>query len=209
MFQISPPEAAHPRPKHRLPGDASPLNLPEIRRAAARPYDLMTAPTLHTKRLTLRPHVHADYEPLAAFYQTDRAQYVNGPVDPIRVWYGFGMDVGSWDLQGFGAWAITHSDGTLFGQVGLNRPPFFPENELGWILFDGYEGHGYATEAARAARAFAYDTLGWTTAVSYIDPENAASIRVAERLGATLDLEAPKPDPGDLVYRHPAPEART
>ena len=57
-----------------------------------------------------------------------------------------------------------------------------------------------------AARAHAYGALGWTTAVSYIDPQNARSIRVAERMGAKLDPDAVPMDPGDLVYRHPAPE---
>ena len=207
MFQISPPEAVQRHRKRRPECAALPFTLPKISRAAARPFDLMPAPTLHTDRLILRPHVLADYEPLAAFYQSDRAQYVHGPVDSVRVWYGFGMDVGSWDLQGFGAWAVTLSDKTLIGQITLNHPPAYPENELGWILFDGYEGNGYVAEAATAARAYAFNTIGWTTAVSYIDPNNARSIRVAERLGATLDANAAKPDPEDLVYRHPAPEA--
>ena len=83
-----------------------------------------------------------------------------------------------------------------------------PETEIGWVLFDGHEGKGFATEAARATLVFARDTLGWTEIVSYIAPENQASVRVAERLGATLDTAAPQPKPGDnaLVYRHPKPE---
>ncbi|MCH2169093.1 MAG: GNAT family N-acetyltransferase, partial [Oceanicola sp.] len=40
------------------------------------------------------------------------------------------------------------------------------------------------------------------TLVSYVDPRNERSSRLAERLGATLDAEAPRPDPLDLVYRH-------
>ena len=48
-------------------------------------------------------------------------------------------------------------------------------------------GKGYATEAAQAARAHAYDVLGWETAISLIDPENLGSKAVAERLGARFD----------------------
>ena len=79
--------------------------------------------------------------------------------------------------------------------------------EIGWLLLPGFEGRGYATEAARAARAYAYDSLGWTTAVSYCDPENVRSLAVARRLGCTEDPAAEPFDPGDIVFRHPAPEA--
>ncbi len=50
------------------------------------------------------------------------------------------------------------------------------------------------------------DSRGMTRLVSYIDPRNSRSIRLAERLGAKLDPKAAKVDPDDLVYRHP--EAR-
>ena len=91
------------------------------------------------------------------------------------------------------------------------HPITWPEREIGWSVYDpAIEGTGIAREAAEAVRAWAYTTLGWTTAVSYIDPDNAASIRLAERLGCTLDEAAEKPE-GEpcLVYRHPAPEALT
>ena len=67
------------------------------------------------------------------------------------------------------------------------------------------EGKGYAFEAAQAARAHAFDVLGWETAVSYIDPGNARSIELAERLGAVRDPEAAPFHEGDLVFRHSAP----
>ena len=52
-----------------------------------------------------------------------------------------------------------------------------------------------------------YSNLGWETAVSYIDPKNLDSIRLAERLGAKKDHEAATIDGNDAVYRHPAPDA--
>ena len=55
-------------------------------------------------------------------------------------------------------------------------------------------------------RDFAFGTLGWTTLVSFIDPENNRSIALAERLGAACDDRIDHPDGGlTLVYRHPAP----
>ena len=66
-----------------------------------------------------------------------------------------------------------------------------------------------SSEAARALRDWAYATQGWTTLVSHVHPENARSIRLAERLGARLDPSAPHPeDDPCIVYRHPGPEGR-
>ena len=50
-------------------------------------------------------------------------------------------------------------------------------------------GRGYATEAARRVREFAYAQLGWRTLVSFIAPENVPSQRVAQRLGATFERD--------------------
>lgn len=88
------------------------------------------------------------------------------------------------------------------GQVGINHGPLFPEKELGWFVYAGHEGRGYATEAALALRGWAFETLKLPSLVSYIAPGNTASIAVAERLGARLDRVAPRADPKDLVYRH-------
>ena len=164
-----------------------------------------TCPTLSTDRLTLRPRTRADFDAFAAFYQTDRSRHVGGPLPAARVWYGFMAEVGYWATDGFGGWAVERrADGALIGEVCIQHPPFFPEVELGWTLLDGFEGHGYATEAAEAARDWAFGTRGLSTLVSYIDPENARSIAVAERLGATRDSQARAMDPEDFVYRHRA-----
>ena len=105
-----------------------------------------------------------------------------------------------------------HDDDTPLGIVGHWYPWGWPETEVGWVLFDSaHEGKGYATEAARRCVTHAWDALGWDTAVSYIAKDNLASVRVAERLGATLDADAaaPNPDKPCLVYRHPRPEGAT
>jgi RimJ/RimL family protein N-acetyltransferase len=166
------------------------------------------APVIRTARLTLRPHRLSDWEPMAAFFESDAAKYVGGPYDRRRAWHGFASDVGSWSLLGFGPWGVDETaTGAFVGQVGLNKPAYFPEREIGWIVFPAFQRRGYAHEAALAARAYAYRTLGWTTAVSYIDRDNAASIALARRLGCVEDPGAARWDPVDIVFRHPAPEA--
>jgi RimJ/RimL family protein N-acetyltransferase len=165
---------------------------------------MTVAPVIRTARLTLRPHRLSDWEPIAVFFESDAARYVGGPLPRRRSWFGFGADVGSWELLGFGPWAVDETaTGAFVGQIGLNQPAHFPEHEIGWIVFPAFQGRGFATEGARAARDFAADTLGWTTAVSYIDPANAASIAVARHLGCTEDPDAARFDADDLVFRHP------
>ena len=167
------------------------------------------APILTTPRLKLRPHRLEDFTAMAEFFASDAARYVGGPLSDRRAWFGFAADVGSWDLMAFGAWAVEETaTGVLVGQVGLNKPAFFPEREIGWIVFPAFQRRGFAFEAAQAARRFAFCDLGWTTAVSYIDHDNATSIALARRLGAAEDPDAARWDDEDVVYRHPAPEAR-
>ncbi len=169
----------------------------------------MIAPELRTERLLLRPHRVEDFDRLAALYETPRSKHIGGPLTRGEAWRGFAGDVGSWALLGFGTWAIeVRADGAYAGQIGLNHPADFPEREIGWVLWEEFQGKGYAFEAAMCARDFAYRQLGWTTVVSYIDPDNERSIGLAKRMGATLDPDAPTPnDEGCLVYRHPAPFA--
>ncbi len=159
-------------------------------------------PTLTTARLTLRPMVPGDFPAYAAFMADGRSALMGGPWNVGAAWGNFCHDAAGWPLFGIGALMI-EAKGVTVGQVGVSHGPRFPESELGWLLYAGHEGQGYATEAARALRDWAF-AQGLPTLVSYIGPENTRSARVAERLGAVLDPQAEPQDPGDLVYRHAA-----
>ncbi|PSL22289.1 GNAT family N-acetyltransferase [Shimia abyssi] len=163
----------------------------------------MTAPTLTTSRLTLRHHRLEDFEPMTKHFASDWAKYMGGPISDDELWRWLGAEVVSWDWLGFGSWAVDlTATGALIGQVGINKPPRFPEIELGWCVFPEAQQKGYAFEAATAVRDWAFDVAGHSTLVSYIDADNAASIALAERLGALRDDIAERPEPDDLVYRH-------
>ena len=165
-------------------------------------------PTLATARLVLRAPQCADFAAYAAFFASDRAVFEGGPMDAARAWREFAAEVAGWVLHGFGGWSVTdRGTGVWLGAVALNYPAEFPEPELGWTLAPAAEGRGYAFEAATAARAWFYAHTACRTLVSYISPGNVRSIRLAERLGARPDPDAARPEPGDLVYRHPGPEA--
>jgi RimJ/RimL family protein N-acetyltransferase len=159
-------------------------------------------PTLQTGRLTLCPPVMADFDAYAAFVTGPRTQYMSGPHSRQTAWAWFCNDVAQWHLCGMGGLIIHRGDDTI-GQVSLCAGPEFPEPELGWMIFDpANEGSGYATEAATALRDWALGPRRLATIVSYIDPANTASIRLAKRLGATRDDSAPTPaNMATLVYR--------
>ena len=176
--------------------------------------DLNPTPmSLHTGRLILRPPAAQDWSAFRDFYASDRSAGVGGPKTEGPAWRHFAAELGHWQIHGFGMWAVTQrgSDECL-GMIGPWCPADWPENEVGWMIFsDAIEGTGIATEAARAAIAHAFGGLGWDTVVSYVAPDNTRSARLAEKLGAELDPNAPVPAayPETLVYRHPKPGVAT
>lgn len=151
----------------------------------------MPAPTLRTERLVLRGWRPADRLPFAT---------MNADAEVVR-WIGDGRPLDRaasdglverveehWRARGFGLWALEERDGGAFvGFAGLAVPWFLPAVlpavEVGWRLARGAWGRGYATEAGAAALAHAFGDLGLEEVIATIFPENARSIRVAERLG--------------------------
>ncbi len=168
-------------------------------------------PTITTDQLILRRPAAHDWDAARVFLMSDRAIGNGGPLDLGGAWRAFAAELGHWDMLGYGMWAVTRKgDDTAIGMIGPWTPADWPETEIGWMIWDpASEGTGIATEAARAALGHAWDVLGWTTAVSYIGADNARSIALARKLGATLDPDAPQPRPDApcLVFRHPAPLA--
>ncbi|KZM50008.1 GNAT family N-acetyltransferase [Labrenzia sp. OB1] len=162
-------------------------------------------PTIETERLILRPITMEDWPDFAALMQSDRAAYMGGPMSRDKAWGAFCHDVALWSLMGHGALMVEErGSGRCLGQVGINHGPLFPEHEIGWFVYPQAEGMGVAFEAARAFLDWGLKDRGLPTLVSYVDPDNIRSCRLAERLGAKLDAEAPRNDPRDLVYRHAA-----
>ncbi len=172
----------------------------------------MTA-TLKTDRLTLRRPTPRDWPQARDFFMSERAKGIGGPDTLGVAWRAFATKLGHWEIHGFGMWAITRTgDDTCLGTVGPWCPADWPENEIGWLIFNpALEGTGIAFEAARAVVDHVFQTLGWNTAVSYITAENSRSIALAERLGAIVDPNAriPRPEKPCLVYRHPKPKGLT
>ena len=148
------------------------------------------AVTLETERLVLRMFEAADFEAYAAMCGDPEVMRFIGdgqPLAPPMAWRSLAMVIGHWSLRSYGLWAATErASGALVGRIGFWNPDGWPGFELGWLLGRPYWGRGYATEAARAALEWGFAQLGQSQAISLIYPDNAASIRVASRLGEKL-----------------------
>ncbi len=162
-------------------------------------------PRIETERLIFREGREADLDALAAFYADEElSKFVGGPLGRDDTWRRIALGLGHWLLRGFGNWALEEkATGEFVGWCGHWFPEGFPEREVGWGLMRDKHGRGYATEAAIRARAYAYETLGWNTAISLIARNNHRSIRVAERLGATLESVTQFRGLDCAIYRHP------
>jgi len=171
---------------------------------------LTNAPRLETDNLILRGPEMADVETFIAF-SADEVRSIGFGYIPQRdeAWRWFALNIGHWHIHGYGYLTIEDKvTGKPAGICGIWNPEGWPEPELGWVVYEGYEGKGIAYEAALAARAWAYSDLGFTTMTSNIVPSNTRSIALAKRLGATFEREYDNVQMGlDHLYRHPAPEA--
>jgi len=162
-------------------------------------------PVLETERLRLREWRAADFEPFAAIYGDEaQARYIGGACGRNDAWRRMAAFAGHWTLRGYGLWALEAREGGAFqGWSGLWNPEGWIEPEIGWALAPGAQGQGLAGEAAARARAYAYDILGWTTAISLIAMPNQRSIALAERLGARLERTLMFRDVETGIFRHP------
>ncbi|WGW04258.1 GNAT family N-acetyltransferase [Tropicibacter oceani] len=171
---------------------------------------LTQAPRLETDRLILRGPEKRDAEAVMGFLlDHDRAAGFGSSPNRGDAWRWFNLNVGHWHWHGYGYFTIEDkATGGAAGISGIWFPESWPEPELGWVVFDGYEGKGIAFEAAQRARQWAYDDLGFTTLTSNIVPSNTRSKALATRLGATYERTYHNENMGeDELWRHPGPEA--
>ena len=95
---------------------------------------------------------------------------------------------GHWQLLGYGHWAVEEkASGRVIGRLGFLNPVGWPGFEIGWTLGRESWGKGYASEGARRALEYAFTEMNREHVISLIHPDNEASIKVAERLGETLE----------------------
>jgi RimJ/RimL family protein N-acetyltransferase len=156
------------------------------------PHATPTIDTIDTPRLQLRAHRIEDFAACAAMWADPAVvRYLAIPaLTEEDTWSRLLRYAGHWSMLGFGYWAIEEkATGSFVGDLGFAdykremTPNIHGLPEMGWILSPAFQGKGYATEAARAALAWGSPRFAGKRAVCLIEPENQASIRVAEKIG--------------------------
>ena len=157
----------------------------------------MNGPVLFTPRLVMRPVTGEDFEAWADFHADPETMRFLGGTQPRSVaWRGLCAMAGAWAVRGFAMFSLIEREtGRWVGRAGPWRPEGWPGNEIAWGVARDYAGRGYAHEAAVAAIDYAVDVLGWSDVMHVIDPDNARSIRLAERLGAANRGPTRLPEP--------------
>ena len=169
-------------------------------------------PEIRTERLLLRGWQECDRGPFAALNaDPEVGEFLGGPISRADSDATQDRFVARWAANGPGLWAVERADtGRFIGFTGLNAPlfeaHFTPAVEVGWRLAREAWGHGFATEAARAALEFGFVAVGLDEIVSFTVPANQRSRRVMEKLGMTRDpgddFDHPRVVEGDPLRRH-------
>jgi len=149
-------------------------------------------PIVTTPRLVLRALETRDFDTFATHFMDAAAMAPLKPMpDRSSAWKKLASFNGMWMLRGAGWWAIElRETKELAGTVGaFFREPPHTDLEIGWTVFPAHRRKGIATEAARAALAYAFAHHAVPRAIAHVDPPNVASIRVCEALGMKLEGE--------------------
>jgi [ribosomal protein S5]-alanine N-acetyltransferase len=170
--------------------------------------DFTTVIALRTKRLALRHLVEDDLDNLQKIFSDPKAMrfYPATKSRPETAAWIQRLGINSYEEFGYGLFAVIRREDDVFlGECGFIHQVIEGEpcTEIGYHMIREYWGRGYATEAATACLQYGFETLDLTTLVSVINPENTASIRVAEKSGMGLYQSIPdfKGCGPDRVYR--------
>lgn len=148
----------------------------------------MSDPTLKTNRLLLRPMEASDLDALHSIFGDPQvmAAFEEPPYNRQQMRFWLERNLAHQEEYGYGLFSvILKSEDVLIGDCGLEHMAAGGEEfaELGYDFRSDYWNQGYATEAAKVVRNFAFQELNLPRLVSLIRVKNQASKRVAEKVG--------------------------
>lgn len=146
---------------------------------------------IETDRLILKPLAASDLDAQHALWSQEPVyRHITGkPMDRETVWLRLLRDIGHWQVFGFGTWSVrlkeTDAHIGVMGIFDYKRAidPPLDAYEIGWVFDSAFHGKGYASEALKAALAYADDTLKLPKTQCAIAPENEPSLTLALKHG--------------------------
>ncbi len=175
---------------------------------------MSTRPSLlTTDRLIMRPHTRDDFlDSYAMWSDPEVIRYIGGkPFTREEVWARLLRYAGHWAMLGYGYWVVREKDGGRFlGEVGFAdyhreiEPSLMDTPEVGWALDPAVHNRGYATEAVRAALAWADAHWPDGETACIIAPENRPSLNVARKCGYREQLRTTYKGQPTIVLRRAA-----
>lgn len=147
---------------------------------------------LETERLTLRQFTAEDAEFILvlvnepSFIQNIGDRGVRTVSDAIR--YLETGPISSYERRGFGLWCVTLKEsGESIGMCGLIKRDALDDADIGYAYLPKFWSKGYAVEAAQGAKKFAREVVRLKRIVAIVDPANAGSIRLLEKIGMKFE----------------------
>jgi RimJ/RimL family protein N-acetyltransferase len=167
----------------------------------------MPATSIATARLLLRVPVLADAEPFMDLFwdpevvERKQVTLLQPPGGPALARKNTQDMLRQWEARGYGQWSVVErATGAVIGCVGFYHPQReWPGVDLGWIIHRSRRGHGFATEATRAAIEWAWTHTEITRIISLIGAGDLRSIRVATRAGERFERGDVDPVSGEPV----------
>lgn len=147
---------------------------------------------IETDRLILRPHRKSDFEDVHALWADPSVvrHIFDRPQTEGEAWLRLMRYCGHWALLSYGYWAVEDcNSGRFMGEVGFAdyrreiEPSLARLPEAGWVMARHAHGQGLAEEAMRAALRWCDEHVEAKGIWAMITPENAGSLRLAEKLG--------------------------
>ena len=170
---------------------------------------------IETERLALREITTDDAEFLLqllnepSFIQNIGDKKVR-TVDDARL-YAMNGPIESYKQHGFGLYLVAlKGNGESIGICGLVKRDSLPDADIGYAFLPAYWRQGYALEATTAIRQHAFTVLGHQQLLAIVNPENASSIRVLEKIGLKFKRMVRMTDdaPEICLYSSDKPEPR-
>lgn len=144
---------------------------------------------LETERLYMREMEQSDYEALCLILQDEAVMYAyEGAFTDEETQEWLDRQLSRYKEYGFGLWAVILKEtGGMIGQCGITMQTWKDRQllEIGYLFQKAYWHKGFATEAAKACKWYAFDNLKADEVFSIIRDSNTASINVAVRNGMT------------------------